>query len=85
MESLFQENDQVGRYGVPLPRELSSGQRWNPSSRRTIRWAEMDSLFQVNDQVGRDAVPLQGKWAEIEPLFQENDHLSRGGVPLPGE
>ncbi len=55
---LFQENDQVGRDGVPLPGKRSGGQRWSPSSRRTIRLAEIESLFQKNDQVGRDGVPF---------------------------
>jgi hypothetical protein len=74
MESLFQENGQVGRDGVPLPGERSGGQRWSPSSRGMFRWAEMKS-------------PSKGMigWAKMESLIQGNVQVGRHGVPLLGE
>jgi hypothetical protein len=87
MESFFQENDQVGRNGVLLPRELSGGKRWSPSTKRMIRLAEMESLSKKTIRWAEMKSPCKGmiRWAKMEPFFQGNVLVGRDQVPLPGK
>jgi hypothetical protein len=78
MESLFQENDQVGRDGVPLLREGSGGQIWSPSSMRIIRWAEMEPLYKKNEEACRDGDPLPRENNQVVVVGAEKEYSSLG-------
>ncbi len=87
MESFFQENDQVGRNGVPLKENDQVGRD--------------EVTFHGNDQEGENGVFIPGECsggkrsssssrktirrAEMEPIFKENDQVGRDEVPLPKE
>ncbi len=87
MESFYQENDQVGRNGVPLKENDQVGRD--------------EVSLQGNDQMGKNGALLPGECsggkrsssssrktirrAEMEPIFKDNDQVSRDEVPLPKE